>query len=284
MDSIKQDPPNLNQASRWRDRQRLIINKLKYLLLFAAGIMAAMFGLLIYGALNPSPQPLSIKDVNKAVAQALASATPAPAFSSQVYRIIQPSLVLIQSKGKNTTGEEENSLGSGVLISEQGEILTALHVVDNTSEIQVTFADGTRSNAQVVMSQPENDIAVLQPDKLPDILIPAVMGNPNAMQVGDEAYVVGNPYGLFGSMSAGVISGFNRSFQTKDSDIRIEGLIQIDTAVNPGNSGGPLLNRRGQVIGIIIGILNPTEKEFFIGIGFAVPITTAGGAAGVPQY
>jgi len=95
---------------------------------------------------------------------------------------------------------------------------------------------------------------------------------------------VGNPYGLYGSMSAGVISGFNRSFQTKESDIRIEGLIQIDTAVNPGNSGGPLLNRRGQVIGIIIGILNPTDKEFFIGIGFAVPITTAGGAAGAPQY
>jgi S1-C subfamily serine protease len=85
-------------------------------------------------------------------------------------------------------------------------------------------------------------------------------------------------------MSAGVVSGFNRSFQAEGSDQRIEGLIQIDSAVNPGNSGGPLLNRLGQVIGIVIGILNPTDEEFFVGIGFAVPITIAGGAAGAPQY
>ena len=85
-------------------------------------------------------------------------------------------------------------------------------------------------------------------------------------------------------MSSGVISGFDRTFQAENSPYTIEGLIQIDSAVNPGNSGGPLLNRFGQVIGIVIGILNPTEDEFFVGIGFAVPITTAGGAAGMPLY
>jgi S1-C subfamily serine protease len=85
-------------------------------------------------------------------------------------------------------------------------------------------------------------------------------------------------------MSAGVISGFNRSFLTAESEQQIEGLIQIDSAVNPGNSGGPLLNRQGQVVGIVIGILNPTDEDFFVGIGFAVPITTAGGAAGMPLY
>jgi S1-C subfamily serine protease len=136
----------------------------------------------------------------------------------------------------------------------------------------------------VTATQPENDIAVLQPEQLPDLLVPAVLGNPGAMSVGDEAYAVGNPFGLYGSMSAGVISGFNRSFQAGENDPKIEGLIQIDTAVNPGNSGGPLLNRYGQVIGIVIGILNPTDQEFFVGIGFAVPITTAGGAAGAPPY
>ncbi len=122
------------------------------------------------------------------------------------------------------------------------------------------------------------------PEELPPVLVPAVLGNPNAMRVGDEAYAVGNPFGLYGSMSAGVISGFDRSFHAEDSDIQIEGLIQIDSAVNPGNSGGPLLNRFGQVIGIVVGILNPTDDEFFVGIGFAVPITIAGGAAGAPQY
>jgi S1-C subfamily serine protease len=85
-------------------------------------------------------------------------------------------------------------------------------------------------------------------------------------------------------MTAGVISGFDRDFKPQGSDQDLKGLIQIDAAVNPGNSGGPLLNRAGQVIGIVEGILNPTDQSFFVGIGFAVPITTAGGAIGLPQY
>jgi S1-C subfamily serine protease len=252
--------------------------------LFSAGILAALLGLLIYNALMPDPEPLTIKQVNAAVAEAMASATPAPAYSAQVYQLIQPSLVLIQSTGPEDGGEEKEGLGSGVVISEQGEILTALHVVDGAAEIKVFFADGTETSAQVTGAQPENDIAVLQPDQLPDVLIPAILGNPNAMRVGDEAFAVGNPFGLYGSMSAGVISGFDRLFQAEGSNQQIEGLIQIDSAVNPGNSGGPLLNRYGQVVGIVIGILNPTDEEFFVGIGFAVPITIAGGVAGAPQY
>jgi S1-C subfamily serine protease len=136
----------------------------------------------------------------------------------------------------------------------------------------------------VAAADPENDIAVLVADQPPGLIIPAVLGNPNAMQVGDEAFVVGNPFGLYASMSAGVISGFDRSFRPPNSDMQLEGLIQIDAAVNPGNSGGPLLNRYGQVIGIVEGIANPTEESFFVGIGFAVPIDTAGGAAGLPPY
>jgi S1-C subfamily serine protease len=116
------------------------------------------------------------------------------------------------------------------------------------------------------------------------MLVPATLGNPNAMSVGDEAFAVGNPYGLYGSMSAGVISGFERSFRPEDSEQRLDGLIQIDAAVNPGNSGGPLLNRYGQVVGIVVGIVNPTEDDFFIGIGFAVPIEVAASAAGSPPY
>ena len=194
-----------------------------------------------------------------------------------------PVPLLIQARGTDGEGHDENGLGSGVVISAQGDILTALHVVEGAEEILLTFADGSQVAGQVVATQPENDIAVLQPVEIPPLVFPAVLGNPNAMQVGDVAFAVGNPFGLYGSMSSGVISGFNRSFETEDGP-RIEGLIQIDSAVNPGNSGGPLLNRSGQVVGIVIGILNPTDGEFFIGIGFAVPITVAGGAAGAPQY
>jgi S1-C subfamily serine protease len=116
------------------------------------------------------------------------------------------------------------------------------------------------------------------------VLVPAVIGNPNMMRVGDEAYVVGNPLGLYSSMSSGVISGFNRSFKPSDHQQKLENLIQFDTAVNPGNSGGPLLNRYGEVVGIVTGIVNPTGQDVFIGIGFAMPIDMAGGAAGLPPY
>lgn len=175
-------------------------------------------------------------------------------------------------------------LGSGVVINSDGQILTSLHVVDNATRIEVIFADGTEAEAQIISAVPEKDIAVLAPSRLPEVLVPATLGNPNAMNIGDEAYVVGHPLGLYGSMSTGVISGFDRSFRPPDGGERLEGLIQIDAAVNPGNSGGPLLNRSGQVIGIVAGLANPTDNNFFVGIGFAVPIDVAGGAAGLPPY
>ncbi|HEX2907870.1 MAG TPA: trypsin-like peptidase domain-containing protein, partial [Phototrophicaceae bacterium] len=112
--------------------------------------------------------------------------------------------------------------------------------------------------------------------------IPATLGNPNAMRIGDEAFVVGHPFGLYGSMSAGVISGLHRTYEPPDGGAAMEDLIQFDAATNPGASGGPLLNRYGQVVGIVSILLNPTRQDVFIGIGFAVPITTAGGAAGLP--
>ena len=169
-------------------------------------------------------------------------------------------------------------------MDDAGDILTSLHVVAQASTIRVTFADGTQSDARVSASQPENDIAVVSANTPPAQIVPAVLGNPDAMHVGDDAFVVGNPFGLYSSMSTGVISGFGRSFEPPGGKPVLHGLIQIDAAVNPGNSGGPLLNRDGQVIGIVTGIVNPTEQNVFIGIGFAVPITIAGGAMGSPPY
>jgi len=277
-----------NQKIPLFDRLRLRLSnfwiKIHGLRQFSAGVMMMLLALLLYNALTPEPDLLTDADVRDTVSQVMASATPPPANSAMVYQIIQPSLVLIQTHYEGENGEQDDGLGSGVVINDSGQILTSLHVVDGAVDIQITYADGTQSNGAVIASQAENDIAVLGTDQLPEILVPAILGNPNAMRVGDEAFAVGNPFGLYSSVSAGVISGFGRTFQPEGRDQKLEDLIQIDAAVNPGNSGGPLLNRYGQVIGIVVGIINPTDEDFFIGIGFAVPIDIAGGAAGIPPY
>ena len=162
--------------------------------------------------------------------------------------------------------------------------MTALHVVEDAAVIEIIFADGTESSADIITAEPEMDIAVLHARQPAGLIVPAVLGNPNSMRVGDEAFAVGNPLGLAGSMSAGVISGFDRSIPADEDGRQVDGLIQFDAAVNPGNSGGPLLNRQGQVIGIVTALADPTEQGFFTGIGFAVPIVTAVTVAGAPAY
>ena len=251
---------------------------------FASGIVAAFIAIWLYGVLNPGRPQLTSRDVRDSIASALASMTPGPALSEQAYAAAAPSLVLIQTRESAPAASPGNGLGSGVVVDERGDILTSLHVVADATDIQVTFADGTRSGAEVVTRQPENDIAVLRAIQPPAQLVPATLGNPSAVKVGDEAFVVGNPFGLTWSMSSGVISGLDRSFTLPQTDQTLHGLIQIDAAVNPGNSGGPLLNRDGHVIGIVAALLNPTEEHVFIGIGLAVPIDVAGGAAGLPPY
>ena len=251
---------------------------------FVGGIVVAFIAIWLYSTLFPGPPRLTANDVRDSVASALASQTPAPPFSELVYANVQPSLVLIESDSTGADGTPHHGLGTGVIVDAAGDVLTALHVVADATAIKLTFADGSTTTAEVAVRQPENDIAVLKPDRLPEVLVPATLGNPNAVQVGSEAYVVGNPFGLYGSLSAGVVSGVGRSFEVPGSDVVLHGLIQVDAAVNPGNSGGPLLNRGGQVVGIVTGLVNPTKEDVFVGIGLAVPIDVAGGAAGLPQY
>lgn len=279
------EPPASNK-DRVRGRIERFRQRVKTAFPFLSGVLAAFLALFLFNVLFPGTPQLTGEQVSTAISSVLASATPRPAYSAQVYQVIQPSLVLIQTESSGgVLDHPEGGLGSGVIINDRGEILTSLHVVENVSKILITFADGTQSEATVVASEPEIDIAVLQAVQGPEILVPATLGNPGAMQVGDEAYVVGNPFGLYSSMSAGVISGFDRTFQPPNSNQQIEGLIQVDAAINPGNSGGPLLNRSGHVVGIVTGILNPTEDRVFIGIGFAVPINVAAaGGGGLPPY
>jgi S1-C subfamily serine protease len=276
--------PSVSQFEIWKGRARGVLMRLRSGLPFGFGVLASLLAFFLYNIFFIKPGQLTVADVNDTVASAMASATPAPAYSAQVYQAIQPSLVLIQVEEKHKDAESDFGLGSGVVVDSFGNILTSLHVVKGSSGIKVTFADGTESEAIIVLEQPEIDIAVIQAYDTPLFVTPAVLGNPNSMRVGDEAFVVGNPFGLYSSMSAGVISGFDRVFQLPDSDVEIHGMIQVDAAVNPGNSGGPLLNRYGHVVGIVTGIVNPTDDSFFVGIVFAVPIMTAVGGMGSPPY
>ncbi len=299
------DEAPVTRLEMWRRRLKRVRAFARRSLPFVAGVLTLLIAIEIYNAITPKPHQLDMNDVNTAISNAMASATPPPAYSALVYQAIQPSLVLVETRPLSSNTNADNPAGrefaayrpdarllqdnqpsaagvaSGVIIDAAGDILTSLHIVQSAGNIQVTFYDGTVSRAQVSGTQPDNDIAVLQAQTLPAILVPATLGNPNSLNVGDEAYVVGNPYDLTESMTAGVISGLNRSYQPSFTDKKLTDLIQFDAAVNPGNSGGPLLDRNGQVMGIVIGLLNP-DGQNFIGIGFAVPITTAGGAAGEP--
>jgi S1-C subfamily serine protease len=263
--------------SSWRERIRGSIP-------FASGVLATLLALVLYQFLFPANQ-LSERDVKNVVASVMASATPRTPDAVLVYQIIEPSIVVIESGVVDTDGKHGTALGTGVVIDDAGNILTSLHVVDGSKDIQVTFADGTKSEALILQQTPEMDIAVLRATNMPQQFVPATLGNPRAMQVGDDVFVVGNPFGLYGSMSAGVISGFDRSFHPSGSDVRLSGLIQFDAAANPGNSGGPLLDRNGRVIGIVTGVVSPIEGNFFVGIGFAVPINVAASGGGSsPPY
>jgi len=198
---------------------------------------------------------------------------------SEVYARVAPAVVQIRAvKPDGTTLEA----GSGVVIDEAGDILTALHVVQNVPVLSVLFADGTESRATVISEVAQSDIAALRPANPPAQVVAATLGSPNTLRIGDDAIVVGNPFALTRSLSTGVISGLNRSVSVPGRNQTLTGLIQFDAAVNPGSSGGPLVNRDGDVIGIVTGLVNPTGTPAFSGVGFAVTIDTAAGALGIP--
>ena len=227
---------------------------------------------------------LTQKDIDAAVLRTLSAQTlPSPA--ARAAEAIRPSVVQVVSLGKDDKGkEEEQGVGTGVVIVDKGVILTNLHVVQGADKLKLVFADGTESGASVVGAQPENDLAVLQAHTVPDDLPAATMRSTADLLPGDEVVAVGFPFGIGPSVSAGVVSGLGRSFRSPEGTQEIGNLIQFDAAANPGNSGGPLVTMGGEVVGIVTGILNPTSHRTFVGIGFAVPIESAASAAGLPPF
>ena len=253
-------------------------------LLAVAAVLAV--GLVVGGivvATRDEQQPLDRAEVgsiaSETVKKAIKDHEAAPATSAAVFQQILPSVVEIETTRAPTKGGDDSGFGTGVIVNARGSILTAFHVVDGATRIRVSFVDGSSSRAEIASTDPENDIAVLTPERPPELIVPAVLGG--GVRVGDEAYAVGHPLGFVGSLTSGVISGLDRSIRTKQGTT-LSGLIQFDAAVNPGNSGGPLLNRGGQVVGIVTSLADPSREGYFIGLGFAVPIGAAGGAANAP--
>src|SRR3989440_44051 len=193
--------------------------------------------------------------------------TPASLTVPVIYQRLAPSVVLVRTS---------HDLGTGVIVADDGTILTANHVIAGTGSIAVTFADGTTANAIVAAADPKLDIAALTPAKLPQVVVPATVGG--GAGVGASVVAIGNPLGLTDSVSAGVISGLDRTADTSNG--RFSGLIQFDASVNPGSSGGPLLDAHGLVIGIVVSLATPGGQDAFAGIGFAVPIGAALGGSG----
>jgi len=263
------------QAAAPRPRKPIAWKKLRLPAAVAAGVLILM----VMFILAPS----------QAVPPVLPPEAAAPPLTpAEAYEKIRPSVVHVRGipvveDAENDTKVEGN-VGTGVVIVDTGIILTNLHVVYGAKGIKVTFADGTESEAEVIGERPEHDLAVLQAKELPDDLIPATIRSTSGLRPGDQVVAVGFPFGIGPSASAGVISGLKREYRSAAGKRLLTNLIQFDAAVNPGNSGGPLVTADGEVVGIVTGLLNPTEQRVFIGIGFAVPIENAAGAVGLNPF
>ena len=192
-----------------------------------------------------------------------------------VYARVAPSVVSITTKvlrrGFFFEIPEEGA-GSGFILDQTGHILTNYHVIDGARDIDVSINDDTVVAATVVGVDPRNDIAVLKVEAPAEILVPVELGTSSALKVGQRAIAIGNPFGQFGrTLTIGVISALDRTIEGSDSRT-ITGIIQTDAAINRGNSGGPLLDSSGRVIGINTAIFSPTGTS--VGVGFAVPVDT----------
>jgi S1-C subfamily serine protease len=282
--AAKTDIPAAPAASRitWREWRKRHARGLRVL---GLGMLVFIGGALLW-MLAPAPG-ITQQDLEAAIEKVLEARQPAPS-AADAYESILPSVVHVRglpdAPDADVQSTAEAQSGTGVVIVDTGIILTNLHVVHGAKQIKVFFHDGLESDAVIIGVQPEQDLAVLQAKTIPDDLYAATLRSTAGLRPGEEVIAVGFPFGIGPSVSAGVISGLGREYQTVDGKRVLSNLIQFDAAVNPGNSGGPLITPEGEVIGIVTGLLNPSEQRVFIGIGFAVPIENAAGAVGLSPF
>ena len=273
------------RESAWR---RLYTRHEKALLVLGGALIAIAI-VLGQAAFTSTPVEITQDDIDAAVARTLEK-KPLPSPAVRAYQAVRASLVRVKAIGEALEEDDESphlvhgATGSGVVIIDRGIILTSLHVVAGARRVRVLFENGLEADAAIVSRHPENDLAVLQAQQVPDDLKAATLGPAKDLIEGEHVTAVGFPYGIGPSVSAGVVSGLGREYASPDAERRLSNLIQFDAAANPGSSGGPLVNAAGEVVGIVTAILSPGERPGFSGIAFAVPIETAAGAAGLPPF
>jgi len=273
--------------------------------LVAVGALVTLLLIAAYDLITPDPQRISDWQFMTAVNQVVDERPRGPSVESVAFARIIGSVVRVdgydpeekpvpsgpkeqetpmaevppEGQVEEDFHEQFTAVGTGVVIDDSGTILTNLHVAGAAHRLRVTFMDGTESPAMMVGAQPDQDLAIIRPTTIPDDLQPATLASSAGLAPGDEVVAVGFPFGIGPSASAGVVSGLGRVL-AEEGKAKLQNLIQFDAAANPGNSGGPLVNADGEVVGIVTAILNPSGLRTFAGIGFAVPIETAAGAAG----
>jgi S1-C subfamily serine protease len=187
-----------------------------------------------------------------------------------IFEKAEPGVVRVNTQGNQTTNET-GGVGSGFVFDKKGHVITNAHVIEGSTKTIVTFLDGRSYNAEIIGIDQYTDIGVIKVNADLKLLNPLSLGDSSSLQVGEPITAIGNPFGLSGSMTSGIISQMGRLLPS-DSGFQIPDVIQTDAAINPGNSGGPLLNMRGEIVGINTAIQSTTGE--FTGVGFAIPSQT----------
>jgi len=243
--------------------------------MLAAGLVLGSIGGGAIGAILTSHRTTASTTTSSAptVASGVAAPAPSPGSFAAIYQQAKDGVVTLTTSlsagGARSFSQAE---GSGIVVDNQGDILTNAHVVAGASQVRVTFSDGHTTTGQVKGVDQSSDLAVVLVSVSQDQLHPLTKGNSDTLQVGDTALAIGSPFGLQGTFTAGIISGLNRG-TTAPNGRALTGMIQTDAPINPGNSGGALLDGKGQLIGINDSIQSPVEGN--VGIGFAIPVNRA---------
>jgi S1-C subfamily serine protease len=249
--------------------------------LFVLATTCALVGIVLGSLLHPvsSPVDLAAQEPVKAALPPppdLSAFMPDEQVNIRVYDNVNRSVVNITTRAVRTNMmfmeviPTEGS-GSGSILDHEGHILTNFHVIEGAQQVQVTLANGSSYAAGLVGQDPSNDIAVLKIDAPPEELLPVTFGDSSQLRVGQKIYAIGNPFGLERTLTVGIISSLNRTLMSRN-ERTIKSIIQIDAALNRGNSGGPLLNTKSELVGMNTAIASVTGED--AGIGFSIPVNT----------